>query len=78
MSMPFADTGPRSPRRYDADARGHQSSSWSGPLNWLLARSEITRQRAALGDIADDPHLLKDLGLTREEALEHASRPFWR
>jgi uncharacterized protein YjiS (DUF1127 family) len=38
---------------------------------------ERSRQRAALRDIADDPHLLADLGLTREEALEQASQPFW-
>jgi uncharacterized protein YjiS (DUF1127 family) len=35
-------------------------------------------QRASLREIADDPHMLGDLGLTREEALEHANRPFWR
>jgi uncharacterized protein YjiS (DUF1127 family) len=28
--------------------------------------------------IADDPHLLRDLGLTREQALEEADKPFWR
>jgi uncharacterized protein YjiS (DUF1127 family) len=78
MSTLFADTGPRSLRRCDTDAPDQQSNSWLGPLNWLLARSEIKRQRAALSDIADNPHLLKDLGLTREEALEHANRPFWR
>jgi uncharacterized protein YjiS (DUF1127 family) len=35
-------------------------------------------QRIALREIADDPHLLGDLGLTREEALREAARPFWR
>jgi len=35
-------------------------------------------QRAALREIADDPHLLKDLGLSREEALREAAKPFWR
>jgi uncharacterized protein YjiS (DUF1127 family) len=38
---------------------------------------ERTRQRAALRNIADDPHLLADLGITREEALEQAGQPFW-
>jgi uncharacterized protein YjiS (DUF1127 family) len=47
-------------------------------LDWWLARGEVMHQRAALREIADDPHMLKDLGLTREEALEHANRPFWR
>ncbi|WP_453945796.1 MULTISPECIES: hypothetical protein [Bradyrhizobium] len=35
-------------------------------------------QRMALRAIADDPHLLRDLGLTREEAQREASSPFWR
>ena len=35
-------------------------------------------QRIALREIADDPHLLSDLGLSREEALREAAKPFWR
>jgi uncharacterized protein YjiS (DUF1127 family) len=35
-------------------------------------------QRIALREIADDPHLLSDLGLTRDEALREAAKPFWR
>lgn len=35
-------------------------------------------QRIALRAIADDPHLLSDLGLTRDEALREAAKPFWR
>jgi uncharacterized protein YjiS (DUF1127 family) len=42
------------------------------------AWDERSQQRAALRDIADDPHLLADLGLTREEALDQAGQPFWR
>jgi uncharacterized protein YjiS (DUF1127 family) len=34
------------------------------------------RQRADLRAIADDPHLLADLGLTTDEALEQANAPF--
>jgi uncharacterized protein YjiS (DUF1127 family) len=63
------------PRTADHD---HQSNSWLGLLDRWLARSEVMHQRAALREIADDPHMLRDLGLTREEALEHANRPFWR
>ena len=36
------------------------------------------RQREALRAIADDPHLLWDLGLTRRQALDEADKPFWR
>jgi uncharacterized protein YjiS (DUF1127 family) len=59
----------------------HQSSSGRSPAlrrtgwwSWL----DRPLQRIALREIADDPHLLGDLGLTREEALREAARPFWR
>jgi uncharacterized protein YjiS (DUF1127 family) len=62
-------------------ARLHQSSSGKqrtvrrpGWWNWL----DRPFQRIALRDIADNPHLLRDLGLTREEALREAAKPFWR
>jgi uncharacterized protein YjiS (DUF1127 family) len=40
--------------------------------------SERSRERAALRDLADDRHLLNDLGLTRQEVLDEASKPFWK
>ena len=69
------------PQAADPAAPRHQSSSgrpsatrrppwWS----WLDRRY----QRTALREIADDPHLLRDLGLSREEALQEAAKPFWR
>ena len=63
----------------DPAARLHQSSSGTyvcrpGWWNWL----DRPFQRIALRDIADNPHLLRDLGLTREEALREAAKPFWR
>lgn len=58
----------------------HQSSSGVLPvgrrygwLSWLDRQHE----RKALRVIADDPHLLKDLGLSREEALREAAKPMW-
>jgi uncharacterized protein YjiS (DUF1127 family) len=30
-----------------------------------------------LRDLADDPHLLKDIGVSREEALKEAKRLVW-
>lgn len=56
----------------------HQPNSWLVRLDRWLAGAERTHQRADLRAIADDPHLLADLGLTREEALEQADLPFWR
>jgi uncharacterized protein YjiS (DUF1127 family) len=56
--------------------------------NWVTALTEAWRrwrlrwarhgQRRALHDLADDPHLLADIGVTREQALEEADKPFWR
>src|SRR5258708_1707244 len=43
----------------------------------MLRWSERNRQRSALRDLADDQHLLNDLGLTRQQALDEANRPFW-
>lgn len=78
MSTPFTDRDSLSRTSGRAAGRHHQSSSWLGPLDWLLACSETTHQRAALREIAHDPHLLRDLDLTEEEALDLADRPFWR
>jgi uncharacterized protein YjiS (DUF1127 family) len=36
------------------------------------------RQRRVLRDLAEDKRLLDDLGLTREQALDEAAKPFWR
>jgi uncharacterized protein YjiS (DUF1127 family) len=62
-------------------ARLHQFD-WGFALSigWRAVRRQFARrsQREALRAIADDPHLLKDLGLTREQALEEADKPFWR
>jgi uncharacterized protein YjiS (DUF1127 family) len=67
-------------RRYSPRPPGRrsQSNSWLGRFNELLRWSERSQQRAALRDLADDPHLLRDIGLTRPEALEEAGKPIWR
>jgi uncharacterized protein YjiS (DUF1127 family) len=36
-----------------------------------------SRTRIALRDIADDDHLLKDIGVSRDDALREANKPFW-
>ena len=60
-------------------------NSYNPGRNWLaaitvafLAMIERRRQRAALAAILADDRLLKDLGLSRAEALHEVSRPFWR
>jgi uncharacterized protein YjiS (DUF1127 family) len=69
------------PQAADPHGSLHQSSSGTstgvslpGWWSWL----DRWHQRAAFREIADDPHLLKDLGLSREEALREAAKPFWR
>lgn len=64
--------------RVDLD---HQSYSGPVPLAlwrqlgaWLARR----RQREALASLADNKHLLDDIGLTRDQALGEADKPFWR
>ena len=80
MSMPFSNSNSFRLSRRGSPVPRHQSNSWPGCvalLNEWLRWSERSRQRAALRDIADDRHLLHDLGLTRQEALDETKRPFW-
>ena len=78
MSILFSDT--LSFPHHAARGKDHQSNSGSqavrqrGWLGW----AERRRQRAALRELAEDTHLLDDLGLTREQALREAAKPFWR
>jgi uncharacterized protein YjiS (DUF1127 family) len=62
--------------------RGRGEKSAVGPISrchrmiarWLARR----RTRIALCDIAADDHLLKDIGVSRGDALGEADKPFWR
>ncbi|MDB5605906.1 MAG: hypothetical protein JWP25_2806 [Bradyrhizobium sp.] len=63
-----------------------RQSSQLHQKNWGAALAERWRrwclrwarhcQRKALRDLADNPHLLRDIGVTREQALEEAGKPF--
>jgi uncharacterized protein YjiS (DUF1127 family) len=35
-------------------------------------------ERRALQELAQEPHLLNDIGLTRDQALREATKLFWR
>ena len=81
MSTPFSDTHSLRLGRRCPAIRRYQSNSWPGwaaLLNGLLCGTERRRRRAALRDLADDQHLLADLELTRQEALDEANEPFWQ
>jgi len=47
-------------------------------LDKLLHWSERSRRRAAFRDLADDPHLLDDIGLTKQQAMDEVDKSFWR
>jgi uncharacterized protein YjiS (DUF1127 family) len=49
---------------------------WRRAIGWCSAALERRRQRRALAEL--DDHLLKDIGLTRDDAREQAAKPFWR
>ena len=75
LSLPGARV---SIRRSDREQR---ATGWAvaacRTITGWLARS---RQRRALREIAltNDFHLLKDIGVSQEEALREAEKPFWR
>jgi len=49
-----------------------------GPA-WIFAIwCARSAERRALRDLAQEPHLLNDIGLSREQALREASKVFWR
>jgi uncharacterized protein YjiS (DUF1127 family) len=76
MSTYFSDTNLLPLSRRSLLACRPQSNSWSLLRRWRRL-NERSRQRAALRNLAEDKHLLDDLGLTRQEALDEADRPFW-
>jgi uncharacterized protein YjiS (DUF1127 family) len=80
MSMHFNDASISPHHRRRAQAHLHQSNSWHAGalLSKLLRWTERSRRRAAFRDLAEDPHLLNDVGLTRREAMDEAGKPFWR
>jgi uncharacterized protein YjiS (DUF1127 family) len=49
---------------------------WFHILQFWIGRS---RQRKRLGELAEvDNYLLKDIGVSQDEALREAAKPFWR
>jgi uncharacterized protein YjiS (DUF1127 family) len=78
MSTPLADNNWLSSPQRSTGSNHPQSNSWQGLLDRWLAWSDLKLQRDALRHIADNPHLLRDIGITRQDALDHINRPFWR
>lgn len=57
-----------------------QWNSWRAVAPWRVVQvwAERRGQRRTLGELADETHLLDDIGLTRAQALDEAAKPFWR
>ena len=57
-----------------------QWNSWLAFAPWRVLQVWAARrgQRRTLGELADETHLLDDIGLTRAQALREAAKPFWR
>ena len=75
LSLPGARV---SIRRSDKD---QLAAAWAVAVCRTVARwFARSRQRRALREIAvnNDFHLLKDIGVSQEEALREAEKPFWR
>jgi uncharacterized protein YjiS (DUF1127 family) len=51
------------------------STKWPGLIAHLRHLITLRRERRALAAMED--HMLKDIGLTRAEALEEAAQPLW-
>ena len=74
--LSFRDVAPSAPSRSKARISRLMAGTRSTVGRWF-ARS---RQRRALREIAErnDFHLLKDIGVSQEEALREADKPFWQ
>ena len=57
-----------------------QWDSWRtfSPWRVVQAWAERRAQRRTRGELAEERHLLDDVGLTRAQALREAAKPFWR
>ena len=59
----------------------HQWNSWQAfapPWRSIQLWAERRAQRDALLELANQKHLLEDIGLTRSQVIREAARPFWR
>lgn len=55
-----------------------RKSALSASLHFVAAWIARSAQRRALRELAEDGRLLSDIGLTREQVVGEAGKPFWR
>jgi uncharacterized protein YjiS (DUF1127 family) len=80
-SRPSISAGSASPvgigqHRYRVASRASKRPWLEHALDLLAAWSERVRQRREL--LRFDDHMLRDIGLSRADALAEADKPFWR
>jgi uncharacterized protein YjiS (DUF1127 family) len=75
QGMPTGRPGGESPPRI-AVRPGRRQHLLIRALDTLETWSERTRRRRELMRL--DDHLLRDIGITRADAIAEASKPFWR
>ena len=82
MSTTFSDTSCLPRQTLSLPAAGlQQNNSWrpvSAAWRILQGWAERRAQRHALLELADQKHLLADVGLTRAQVVREAARPFWQ
>lgn len=65
-------SGSTETKALQAKRAGLLSAAWS----WCMTRIDKRRSRKTLADLTDEQ--LRDIGVTRAQALREASQPFWR
>jgi uncharacterized protein YjiS (DUF1127 family) len=72
--------GPALAARHPADAAFPEmpTSPLNACFNTVAAWIVRSAQRTALRGLAQEGRLLSDIGITREQALSEATKPFWR
>ena len=74
LALPREAAGKRTFRQQSVSSTS--AGSWLRTLGIWLDRS---RQRKQLGELAElNDYLLKDIGVSREEAMREAEKPFWQ
>jgi uncharacterized protein YjiS (DUF1127 family) len=74
LTLPGEAVGKRSFRQQSASSSS--VGEWLRTLGFWIDRS---RQRGQLGELAElNSYLLKDIGVSREEAMREAAKPFWQ
>ena len=83
MSLITSFIVPSLTSRKGASAFSHYDGAGTGRpiwatrfLLWYVRCSERSRQRQALAEL--DDHHLKDIAVTRQQAMAEAAKPFWK